>query len=91
MKTLNVSDVARRFGQVLDEVERQQEEVMLVRNHRQVARLVPEPPKQNALEVFGDLAGTLDEKTADTLAKAVSVSRKRPNATLNALKNPWAS
>lgn len=91
MKTLTVSDVTRRFGQVLDEVEREQEEVVLVRNRRQVARLVPEPPHQNALEVFGDLAGTLDEKTADSLAKAVRVSRKRPTATLNALRNPWAS
>src|SRR5947209_6582868 len=56
MKTLTVSEVARRFGEVLEEVEREQEEIILVRNRRQVARLVPEPPQQNALEVFGDLA-----------------------------------
>ena len=91
MKTLTVSEVARRFGEVLDEVEREQEEIVLVRNRRQVARLVPEPPEQNALEVFGDLAGTLDEKTAKALSKAVSISRKGSTATLNALRNPWAS
>ncbi|HLQ46044.1 MAG TPA: type II toxin-antitoxin system prevent-host-death family antitoxin [Planctomycetaceae bacterium] len=86
-----MSEVARRFGEVLDEVEREQEEIILVRNCRQVARLVPEPPQHNALEVFGDLAGTLDEQTANALLKAVNTSRKGPNATLKALRNPWAS
>lgn len=91
MKTLTVSEVARRFGQVLDQVEYEQEEILLVRNRRQIARLVPEPPQQNALEVFGDLAGTLDEKTANSLSKAISISRKGPTATVNSLRNPWAS
>ena len=91
MKTLNVSDVARRFGQVLDEVEHDQEEIVLVRNRRQVARLVPEPAQQNALEVFGDVAGSLDEKTAAALAKAVRVAWEGRATRLNALRNPWAS
>ncbi len=91
MKTLNVNEVARRFGQVLDEVERKQVEIVLVRNRRQVARLVPEPSPQNALEVFGDLAGSLDEKTADALSKTVRRSRKGPATTLDAVRNPWAS
>ena len=91
MKMLNVSDVARRFGQVLDEVEDKQEEIVLVRNRRQMARLVPEPPQQIALEVFGDLAGSLDEKTAAALAKAVRTSREGRAARLNGLRSPWAS
>ena len=91
MKTLTVSEVARRFGKVLDEVEYEHQEIVLVRNRRQIARLVPEPPPQNALEVLGDLAGTLDEKTGAALSKAVRVSRQGPAATLDALRNPWAS
>ena len=91
MKTLNVSAVARRFGQVLDHVEQEQEEVVLVRNRRQVARLVPEPQQQNALEVFGDLEGSLAEKTADALSKAIRTSREGRTARLNELRNPWAS
>lgn len=90
MKTLNVSDVVRRFGQVLDEVEHEQEEIVLVRNRRQVARLVPEL-RQNALEVFGDLAGSLDEKTAEVLSKSIRTSRENRAARLNGLRNPWAS
>ena len=61
MKTLSVTEVARNFSAVLDGVEREQEEVVLVRNRRRIARLVPEPPAQTALEVLGDLYRTLDE------------------------------
>ena len=91
MKTLTVTEVARSFSSVLDELERKQEEVLLVRNQHKVARLVPEPQAQNALEVFGDLYGTLDDDTADELSKAISKSRKGKSKTLAALKNPWAS
>jgi len=53
MKRLSATNVARNFSAVLDAVERDQEEIVLVRNQRQVARLVPEAPRQDALEVFG--------------------------------------
>ncbi len=75
MKTLSVTQAARSFARVLDEVESEQQEVVLVRNRRRVARLVPEPPAQNALEVLGDLCGTLDDDTAVALSKRVSYSR----------------
>jgi predicted nucleic acid-binding protein len=39
VKTLSVTDVARNFGSVLDALERDQEEIVLVRNQRHVARL----------------------------------------------------
>ena len=54
MRTLSVTEVARNFRKVLDAVEHQREEIVLIRNRKQVARLVPEAPYQNALEVFGD-------------------------------------
>jgi prevent-host-death family protein len=44
MKTLSVTEVARNFRKVLDAVEHDQEEILLVRNRKQVARLVPEAP-----------------------------------------------
>jgi antitoxin (DNA-binding transcriptional repressor) of toxin-antitoxin stability system len=59
VKTLSVTDVARSFSAVLHSLERDQEEIVLVRNQRLVARLVPEPPRQDALSVFGDLYRTL--------------------------------
>lgn len=88
---LTVTEVARNFSAVLDKVERRQEEVVLVRNRRQIARLVPEPPARNALEVLGDLYRTLDDGTADALAAAIGEAKKGKRGTLGELRDPWAS
>lgn len=90
MKTLSVTEVARNFSAVLDALERDQEEVVLVRNQRQVARLVPEAPQQDALSVFGDLYRTLDHETADALSAALASRRKRRRGRVSELRNPWA-
>jgi antitoxin (DNA-binding transcriptional repressor) of toxin-antitoxin stability system len=91
MKTLTVTEVARNFSAVMDEIERDQEEIVVVRNRRTIARLVPESPAQNALEVLGDLYRTLDDKTADALVHAIGAARDGEGHTLNALRNPWGS
>jgi len=90
MRTLSVTEVARNFRAVLDSVERDQEEIVLVRNRRQIARLVPEAPRQDALEVFGDLYRTLDEATASALSTALSSGRKGRRRRVSELRNPWA-
>ena len=91
MKTLSVTEVARNFSAVLDDVEREQEEVVLVRNRRQIARLIPEPPALTALEVLGDLYRTLDEGTANALTAALGGARKVRRGTLDELRDPWAT
>ena len=91
MKTMSVTEVARNFSAVLDGVEREQEEVVLVRNRRQIARLIPEPPARNALEVLGDLYRTLDDDTAKALVKAIHSAKKGKHGSLDELRNPWAS
>lgn len=90
MKTFSVTDVARNFSAVLDEVERDQEEIVLVRNKQHVARLVPEPPRQDALSVFGDLYRTLDDETADALSAALASQRKGRRGRVGELRDPWA-
>jgi antitoxin (DNA-binding transcriptional repressor) of toxin-antitoxin stability system len=91
MKTLTVTEVARNFSSVMDEVESGQQEIVLVRNHKAIARLVPEPKAQNALEVLGDLYRTLDDETANALVKAIHSDRKGKHGSLDELRNPWAS
>jgi antitoxin (DNA-binding transcriptional repressor) of toxin-antitoxin stability system len=88
MRTLSVTEVARNFRKVLDAVEHQREEIVLIRNRKQVARLVPEAPHQNALEVFGNLYGTLDEKSADALSTAVSALRRSRRGRLSEVRHP---
>lgn len=90
MKTLSVTEVARNFSAVLDRVQRQQEEIVLVRNRECVARLVPEPARQDAFEVFADLFRTLDDETAEALHRAMVTGRKSRRGRVSELANPWA-
>lgn len=90
MKTLSVTAVARNFSAVLDALERDQEEIVLVRNQRHIARLVPEAPHQDALSVFGDLYRTVDDVTADALSAAVASQRKGRRGRVAELRDPWA-
>ena len=62
---------------------------MLIRNRRQIARVIPAPPAWNALEVLGDLYRTLDEGTADALTAAIAKARKRKRGRLSELRDPW--
>jgi PHD/YefM family antitoxin component YafN of YafNO toxin-antitoxin module len=90
VKTLSVTDVARNFSAVLDDLERDQEEVVLVRNQRQIARLIPEAPHHDALSVFGDLYRTLDDETAEALSAAIASYRKGRRGRVSELRDPWA-
>lgn len=89
MKTLTVSELARNLSAVLDRVEREQEKLVLVRSHRRIARLVPEPPAQNALEMFSDIYGTLDDSAASSLAEALRSARRGKRGTIGKLRDPW--
>ena len=90
MKTLTVTEVARNFSAVMDRLVAEQEEVVLIRNNKPIARLVPEPPAQNALEVLGDLYRTLDDETADALIEAIKSGKKAEHGRLDELRDPWA-
>jgi len=74
----------------MDRLEAEQEEVVLIRNNKPIARLVPEPPAQNALEVLGDLYRTLDDETADALIEAIKSGKKAEHGRLDELRDPWA-
>ena len=91
MKKLTVTEVSRNFSAVMDGLERDQEEIVVVRNQKTIARLVPESPEQNALEVLGDLYRTLDDKTADALVEAIGIGKRGKGKTLGALRDPWVS
>jgi len=51
---------------------------------------VPEAASQNALEVFGDLYRTLDDRTAEAVAAAIAAGRERRRGRVSELRNPWA-
>jgi hypothetical protein len=63
---------------------------VLVRNQRHIARLIPEAPHQDALNVFGNLYRTLDDETADAVSAAIASQRKSRRGRVAELRNPWA-
>ena len=83
MKTVLVAEAVRNFSAVLVSLESEQEEILLVRNDHPVARLVPEPESMDAVGVFGDLHGTLDDETAREILRGVETGRSRTNMALN--------
>jgi antitoxin (DNA-binding transcriptional repressor) of toxin-antitoxin stability system len=61
MKTLTATEVARSFSRVLDAMVQGSEEIVVMRNHQPVARLVPGTPRMTALEALSDIYRTLDD------------------------------
>jgi len=88
MRTITVTQMARQLRTVLNQIEFEGEEVALVRNHHEVARIVPEPMHQTALEAMSDLYRTLGEETARSWLED-SRKRTRTRSRHNQLQNPW--
>ncbi len=88
MKTITATEMTRKFKQMMDLVEFQGEELIIVRNNHQVAKIIPGPAKMTALEAMSDLYRTLPEDAAKHWIKD---SRKFPKGSLSEVKDPWAS
>ena len=87
MKTMSATDVARGFSRVLNALEHGGEEIVVMRNHQPVARLVPGAPRMTALEALADIHRTLDDSEGDAwLATARSADRLLARET----GDPWA-
>lgn len=65
MKVITATELARNLSQVLDKLGPKGEEIIVERNHRQVARIVPGRACQTALEAMADLYQTLPDRAGD--------------------------
>jgi prevent-host-death family protein len=90
MRNVLAALIARNFGEVLDAVERDHQEIVVVRNRRQIARLIPEVSKQDALEIFSDLCRSIDDQTVAALSAAIAAHRKSRRGRISELRAPWA-
>ncbi|MBU2602231.1 MAG: type II toxin-antitoxin system Phd/YefM family antitoxin [Actinobacteria bacterium] len=90
MRTITATELARNLREVLDRLAIEGEEIIVVRNHRQVARILPGPGHQTALEAMADLYRTLP---AEAGAGWLADSRDLPGtgALDDELRDPWAS
>ena len=88
MRTDTATELARNFRAMLDSVEHRHEELLILRNHHAVARLVPGPSTMTALEAMGDLYRTLPGKAGEGW---LSDSRKGCEVLDDEVSDPWES
>lgn len=90
MKVITATELARNLSQVLDTLASKGEEIVVERNHRQVARIIPGLTHQTALEAMSDLYRTLP---AEAAAGWLADSRAQPvqDDTVASVGDPWAT
>ncbi len=87
MHTMTATEVNRNFRRVLDMLERGGQEVVVIRNHQPVARLVPGAPRLTALEALADLHRTLDGADGDAWLHDL---RTADQPVKGEVRDPWA-
>jgi antitoxin (DNA-binding transcriptional repressor) of toxin-antitoxin stability system len=91
MKTITATDLARNLRRILDRLAIEGEEIVIERNHEQVARLLPGPARQTALEAMADLYRTLPVDAAATWEADSRKGRWKGSRLDKGIRNPWAS
>jgi antitoxin (DNA-binding transcriptional repressor) of toxin-antitoxin stability system len=91
VRTITATELARNLRQVLDRLATEGEEIVVERNREQVARLLPGPARQTALEAMADLYRTLPEDAAATWEADSRRGRWRGSRLNKGVRDPWGS
>ena len=90
MHAVSATEFARNFSQMLDQVEHQGITISIVRNHRQVATVVPQLRHQSAMEAFGDLYRPLEGSVKDDWLADIKLGAKALKGSLTGKgQDPW--
>lgn len=90
MRIITATDLARNLSQVLDTLNAKGEEIIVERNHQQVARISPGQTHQTALEAMSDLYRTLTNRAAVAWLTDSRTQFSRDNAVADS-HDPWAT
>ena len=90
MKTITATHLARNLRRVLDRLAVEGEGIVIERNRQQVARLLPGPARQTALEAMADLYRTLPDDSAATWEADSRKGRWKGSRLDKGLRDPWA-
>ncbi|MBM2838456.1 MAG: prevent-host-death family protein [Deltaproteobacteria bacterium] len=88
MFIVTATELARNFRTMLDRVEFKHEQLIVIRNNHEVARIVPGPATMTALDAMSDIYNTMPEEAAREWIKD---SRKAGKDDLGKVRDPWAS
>jgi len=91
VRTITATELARNLRRVLDRLAIEGEEIVIERNHEQVARLLPGPGRQTALQAMADLYRTLPEDAAATWEADSRRGRWKGGRLDKGVRDPWAS
>jgi antitoxin (DNA-binding transcriptional repressor) of toxin-antitoxin stability system len=91
MKTVTATELARNLRSILDRLAIEGEEIVIERNNREVARLVPGPGRQTAFEAMVDLYRTLPEDAAATWEADSKRGRWKGAKLKHGIRDPWVS
>lgn len=64
MRIIMVGDLARHTSKILDQIVGEGQTIVIERNHRPVAHLIPAPAPQSATQALKGLHGLLSEEAA---------------------------
>jgi antitoxin (DNA-binding transcriptional repressor) of toxin-antitoxin stability system len=90
VRTITATELARNLRRVLDRLAIEGEEIAIERNREQVARLLPGPARQTALEAMADLYRTLPEDAAATWEADSRRGRWKGSRLDKGVRDPWA-
>jgi len=88
MRTVTATELARNFRIMFDQVEFRHEELIVIRNNHEVARIIPGPATMTALEAMADIYRTLPEEAARDW---LDDSRRIKEGIEDEVRDPWAS
>ena len=91
MKTITATELARNLRLILDRLAAEGEQIVIERNHQQIARLVPGPGRQTALEAMADLYRTLPDDAAAGWEADSKRLRFKGRKLDQGIRDPWAS
>jgi len=91
LKTITATHLARNLRRILDRLAVEGEGIAIERNRQQVARLLPGPARQTALEAMADLYRTLPDDAADTWETDSRKGRWKGSRLDKGIHDPWAS
>jgi len=86
MTTLTVTEFSRNMSRFLDRIEHGGEEIVIVRNHHPIARILPGASAIRALDAFSDLFGILPDSEGEAWTNDMLTFDR---STAKELRDPW--
>ena len=89
VRKVTATELARNLRQILDGIEFRGEQIVIVRNKRSIAHIIPGPARMTALEAMADLCRTLPVDAAEDWIEDSRGSGTQDR--ISSLTDPWDS